>query len=167
MGSGAPDLDYQDSQSNAPLHYAVQLETSDICNLLEVFLENGANPNITNERNQSPLHLLCHNVKLRNLGKFHEALRCMLHHGASPNLQSLTGCTPLHLTLYHRDIDSAVQLVNAGAELHLKWIKVRSSCNCFNQISLELSLKKPPKADEVACLLARHGIIRSSRPRHG
>lgn len=126
LGSEAPDLDYQDSQSNAPLHYAVQLESTEICNLLEVFLENGANPNICNERNQSPLHLLCHNGNLRNLGVFHDALRCMIHHGASPNLQSLTGCTPLHLTLYHKDVESAIQLVYAGADLHLKWKKVRT-----------------------------------------
>jgi hypothetical protein len=31
---------------------------------------------------------------------------------------------PLHLSLYHRDVDSAIQLVNSGAELHLLWRKV-------------------------------------------
>jgi ankyrin repeat protein len=126
MGPEAPDLDYQDSQSNAPLHYAAQLESKDICSLLEVFLEHGAKPNTTNERSQSPLHLLCHNTKLRLLGMFQGALRCILHHGADPNIQSLAGCTALHLTLYHRDVDSAIQLIEAGAELHLRWQKVRT-----------------------------------------
>jgi ankyrin repeat protein len=49
----------------------------------------------------------------------------MLFHGADPNEQSNTGCTPLHLSLYHQDVDSAVQLVNRAAELHLLWKKVR------------------------------------------
>lgn len=119
-----PDLDYQDREGNAPLHYAVQLESEDACGIVSVFLERGANPNIRNERNQCPLHLLCHNEELRALNVFHEILHSMLFHGADPNQQSLTGCTPLHLSLYHKDIDSAVQLVSAGAQLHLLWKKV-------------------------------------------
>jgi hypothetical protein len=164
MGSEAPDLDYQDSQSNAPLHYAAQIESEDICTLLEVFLANGAKPNTTNERMQSPLHLLCHNLKLRRIGMFAEALRCMLHHGANPNIQSLTGCTALHLTLYHKDVDSAVQLVEAGAELHLRWQKVRSVLSSSFRLppsseTFLLTMRRVRKANEMALFLAGHGII--------
>jgi len=122
-GSTRPDLDYQDSQANAPLHYAVQLKTKEAVGIVDCLLENGASPNVRNERNQSPLHLLSHNGELRKLGVFPEALQSMLSHGANPNLQSLTGCTPLHLSLYHKDIASAVQLIANGAELHLGWKK--------------------------------------------
>jgi len=125
-GACEPDVNYQDSESNSPLHYAAQLETPDASTVVEVFLDKGANPNLKNERKQSPLHLLCHNERLRESGVFDRALHAMLSHGADPNQQSLTGCTPLHLSLYHRDIDSAVQLVFSGAELHLCWNKVRS-----------------------------------------
>lgn len=120
-----PDFNYQDSEGNTPLHYAVQLETPDACDLVTIFLEKGADPNICNERDQSPLHLLCHNEELRSVDVYQEILHVMLFHGADPNLQSMTGCTPLHLILYHRDIDSAVQLVTHGAELHVLWRKVR------------------------------------------
>jgi myosin-5 len=123
-GRDKPDLDYQDREGNAPLHYAVQLDTEEACGIICVFLEKGADPNIRNERNQSPLHLLCHNEELRNLDAFHEILHAILFHGGDPNIQSLTGCTSLHLSLYHKDIDSAVQLVSGGAELHLLWKKV-------------------------------------------
>lgn len=122
------DLNYQDSEGNTPLHYAVQLETGDSFDLVTLFLECGANPNIRNVRDQIPLHLLCHNTELRKSNIFQETIHVLLMHGADPNLQSLTGCTPLHLSLYHRDVDTAVQLVGNGAELHLIWKKV--SC-CF------------------------------------
>ena len=124
-GQSKPDLNYQDREGNSPLHYAVQLDTEEACRLVNVFLERGANPNICNERNQSPLHLLCHNEELRNSDVFHEMLHAFLYNGADPNVQSLTGCTPLHLSLYHKDIESAIQLVRGGAELHYLWKKVR------------------------------------------
>ena len=107
-----------------PLHYAVQIPTAESCDIVGSFLEKGANPNISNERNQTPLHLLCHNNKLRELDTYQETLHTLLFHGADPNVQSLTGCTALHLSLYHRDISSAIQLVNRGAQLHVLWKKV-------------------------------------------
>lgn len=123
-GPNRPDLDYQDSEGNAPLHYSAQVETAEAYGLVDVLLENGADPNIRNERDQSPLHLLCHNAELRKLDVYHDTLGSMLSHGADPNQQSMTGCTPLHLSLYHKDINSAVQLVSSGAEIHLCWKKV-------------------------------------------
>lgn len=125
LGPDQADLDYQDSEGNAPLHYAVQLENAEATDLVLALLEKGANPNIRNDREQSPLHLLCHNEDLRLNGAMQETLHGMLHHGSDPNSQSMTGCTPLHLALYHKDIDSAVQLVCCGADINLCWKKVR------------------------------------------
>ena len=132
--SGPVDMDYQDSEGNAPLHYACQMDTADACGLVQVFLENDANPNVRNDRNQTPLHLLCHNEELQKLQSdddlharaFQETLHCMLVNGADPNAQSLTGCSPVHLALYHQDIDSAVQLIQHGGGLHMLWSMVRS-----------------------------------------
>eukprot|EP00977_Amphora_coffeiformis_P012271 scaffold3034_cov173-Amphora_coffeaeformis.AAC.7 len=124
LGAVKPDLNYQDREGNTPLHYAVQIPTVESCDIVGAFLEKGADPNISNERNQTPLHLLCHNNKLRELETYQETLHTMLFHGADPNVQSLTGCTALHLSLYHRDISSAIQLVNRGAQLHVLWKKV-------------------------------------------
>ena len=119
-----PDLNYQDSEGNTPLHYAVQIENRDAADVVHTFLETGASPHIANSRNQEPLLLLCHNLGLRQSDVYQECLDSMLSHGANPNTQSKTGATALHLSLYHKDIDGAVQLVNYGAELHLLWRKV-------------------------------------------
>jgi len=124
-GHIVPDVNYQDSEGNSPLHYAVQLETEDAFELVNIFLEKDADPNLCNARDQVPLHLLCHNEKLRTHQNYQGILHALLVRGADPSIQSLTGCTPLHLSLYHKDIDSAVQLVQSGAELHLLWKKVR------------------------------------------
>jgi ankyrin repeat protein len=119
-----PDLNYQDWEGNTPLHHVVMLTSEPAGEMLTIFLESGAKPQIVNNRGQTALHLLCHNDSLRKLEVFQEMLHDMLYHGADPNQTSLTGCTPLHLSLYHRDVDSAIQLVNSGAELHLLWRKV-------------------------------------------
>jgi len=124
FGQHKPDLDFQDREGNTPLHYAVQLETGEAFSLTRIFLEKGADPNMKNERNQSPLHLLCHNQELRRLDTFHDIVQSMLAHGACPNATSLTGCTPLHLAIFHHDLETAVLLIKADATLHLPWKKV-------------------------------------------
>ena len=43
-GNNVPDVNYQDSEGNSPLHYAVQLETSDACDLVPVPLAHQAPP---------------------------------------------------------------------------------------------------------------------------
>jgi ankyrin repeat protein len=120
-----PDLNYQDSEGNTPLHYAVQIEGRDANNVINALLEKGASPKIPNSRKQEPLLLICHNDALRKEDVYQECLHSMLFYGADPNQQSSTGATPLHLSLYHKDLDSAIQLVNRAAELHLMWRKVR------------------------------------------
>lgn len=122
-----PDLNYQDSEGNTPLHYAVQIESRDASNVINALLEKGANPKIPNSRKQEPLLLLCHNAAFRKEDVYQDCLHSMLFYGADPNQQSSTGATPLHLSLFHKDVDSAVQLVNRAAELHLVWRKVRTS----------------------------------------
>ncbi|KAL3945263.1 MAG: hypothetical protein SGBAC_000674 [Bacillariaceae sp.] len=118
-----PNLSDQDNEGNTALHYAVQIETEEACSVIMTFLQNGADPKISNKRNQQPLLLLCHNNALRRFDGFQDCVNAMLYNGANPNHASDTGCTALHLSLYHRDSDSALQLINHGAHLHHSWRK--------------------------------------------
>ena len=119
-----PDTNFQDKDGNTPLHHCAALEQYDAYFFSKLLLKNGCNPNISNLRGQTPLHLLCHNVALRRFEFYQDFFRLLLSSGAECNVSSQSGCTPLHLSLFHRDIDSAIQLVNHGAQLHSLWTKV-------------------------------------------
>ncbi len=120
------NVNEKDVDGNTALHFCAQLETPDAKEIISLILEKGADPNIANIRNQKALLLLCHNQDLRvSYREFRECLRTLLRYGADPNHQSNSGCTPLHLSLYHEDIDSAIQLISHSAELHMLWNRVR------------------------------------------
>jgi ankyrin repeat protein len=122
MGTGA-DLNYQDRGGNTPLHHATVLSHQYAGELINILLKKGANPNVTNSRGQTPVHLLLHNLRLRRFAFFSDLVQFMLFNGFDTNLQSLNGCSPLHLAIYHQDFDNAFQLLEREAQLHLSWQK--------------------------------------------
>jgi hypothetical protein len=89
--SPQPCLNEQDHEGNTPLHYAVQIETAEACDVVNTLLEKGADPKAPNGRNQRPLLLLCHNAALRKKDVYQECLHSMLFRGADPNQQSNSG----------------------------------------------------------------------------
>jgi ankyrin repeat protein len=121
-GTGA-DLNYQDRGGNTPLHHAAVLSQQYAGELMNILLKRGANPNITNCRGQTPMHLLLHNLRLRRFAFFSDLVQFMLFNGFDTNLQSLNGCSPLHLAIYHQDFDNSIQLLEREAQLHLPWQK--------------------------------------------
>ena len=118
-----PDLNYQDRDGNTPLHHATSLVEEDAGILISLFIDHESNPNIANNRGQTPIHLFCHNHGARQHIYYHEALHLMLAKGADPNTPSLSGCTALHLALYHQDVEAAVLLIRYGAQVNAKWKK--------------------------------------------
>jgi myosin-5 len=119
------NVNEKDREGNTALHYCAQLGTPDATEIMTLILQKGADPKITNGRNQQALLLLCHNEDLRyHFEFFQECLNTLLYYGADPNHQSNSGCTPLHLSLYHQDIDSAIQLISHSADLHMLWNRV-------------------------------------------
>jgi len=117
------DLNYQDKDGNTPLHHASILQNATAGEIMLLLLKNGANPNIRNNRGQTPMHLFMHNNSLRPFDFFHDIMQLMLYQGYDTNIQSQNGCTSIHLAIYHRDIDSAICLLERNSQLHLEWKK--------------------------------------------
>jgi myosin-5 len=139
------NMNEKDREGNTALHYCAQLGTPDAIEIMTLLLQKGADPKITNGRNQQALLLLCHNEDLRHhFETFQECLHALLYYGADPNHQSNSGCTPLHLSLYHQDIDSAMQLISHSAELHMLWNRV-SRASLILCLSFSLRIQIPYK----------------------
>jgi ankyrin repeat protein len=139
------DVDYQDKDGNTPLHHASVLSSRYAGDLISLFLKNKASPNIQNNRGQTPLHLVLHNMNLRKFDFFDDLVQLIIYHGSATDIHALSGCTPLHLALYHQDTKNAIQLVENGAQLHHPWVKPArwqahwAECCTGNQVySLEM-----------------------------
>lgn len=117
-----PDIMAQDKDGNTCLHHCAINPNAYAFDLLKKILENDCDPDITNNRDQTALHLYCHNGALRKYESYQETMDLLLQK-SNPNKTSQSGCTPIHLALYHQDIDSAVKLVHHGGQLHLPWRK--------------------------------------------
>jgi len=151
------NMNEKDREGNTALHYCAQLETPDASEIMTLILQKGADPKISNVRNQQALLLLCHNEDLRhNYKAFQQCLHNLLYFGADPNHQSNTGCTPLHLCLYHQDVDSAIQLISRSAELHVLWNRPKSWIPEGDQIgsSSVLALEMVSEDNTIHRLLA-------------
>eukprot|EP00814_Leptocylindrus_danicus_P019019 CAMPEP_0116009262 /NCGR_PEP_ID=MMETSP0321-20121206/3333_1 /TAXON_ID=163516 /ORGANISM="Leptocylindrus danicus var. danicus, Strain B650" /LENGTH=1266 /DNA_ID=CAMNT_0003478201 /DNA_START=770 /DNA_END=4570 /DNA_ORIENTATION=- len=121
------EINYQDYQGNTPLHHAAVLDVDDGGEVMRSLLKSGANPNIKNERGQTPLLLFCYNQAMREFDFYGDLLNLLLSNKADVNMESRqSGCTPIHLALYHRDVDTAVQLIRHGANLNALWNKPTS-----------------------------------------
>lgn len=117
------EIDYMDKDGNTPLHHAAVLSSHHAGDLISLFLRKNASPNIQNDRGQTALHLVLHNINLRKFDFYNDLVQLLIYHGSTTDIPSLSGCTPLHLALYHQDTRNAIQLVENGAQLHHPWVK--------------------------------------------
>ncbi len=117
------DVDYQDKDGNTPLHHATVLSSHIAGDLISLLLKKKARTNIRNNRGQTALHLVLHNMNLRKFDFYNDLVQLLLYHGSDTSVVSFSGCTPLHLALYHQDTKNAILLVENGAQLHFPWEK--------------------------------------------
>lgn len=120
-------VDEQDKDGNTALHYASTLNHNGLGDIITLFLQCGANPNIVNSRGQTPLHLLLHNRHASSFPFYRDLVLLLLRHEADVNIQTNSGCTPLHLAVYHGDMQIAALLLSeANGQLHIPWRKPES-----------------------------------------
>ncbi len=109
---GLPDINQQDKSGLTYLTVAVRQFKADI---VHIFLENGANPNICDNLGVSPLAY----AFLKYLPDTEPIIRLLLQYGADPSL----GKTPKHTAFYYAEVTQAVPhlvklLEDADGRLH-------------------------------------------------
>ena len=82
------DVNWKDDDRSTALGKAVIRDSIDIVQLL---LDNGADPNSTNNNNRTPLH----SAVFINPNK--EFIELLLQYGANPNIEDIDGETPIDL----------------------------------------------------------------------
>jgi len=74
-------------------------------------IENGANPNATNERGNTPLYTAIRENKL-------DIALALIHAGANIHATNQYGDTPLYMAIRENKLDIALALIHAGANIH-------------------------------------------------
>ena len=137
------DLNKADRSGMPPLHHAAikgELDTVQLlinsgaetqlskaakngeCILLQVLLQAGANPNITELNGEFPLLLAARNcqgkegIKFWHLATMYRVVQLLLQRGANPNMRDQYGTTPLHWAARFGHKAIVKQLIDGGAD---------------------------------------------------
>jgi ankyrin repeat protein len=110
VSEGSDDLNQIDSGGWTPaLHAAAQGYTD----ILELLLDNGANPDIANIKEITPLHYA---ARYENIS----ICKLLVEHGANPNKQDEFGNTALMIAAQLGNIEILKMLLNSGADINVK-----------------------------------------------
>ena len=119
------NVNLKDQSGNAPLHFAAgRTDTAENAEMISLLLVGGADPNIRNRNNWTPLDLAYHGGQIRlTNGKFASnprrlAMAALVAGGgglANPNLQDNNGDSPLHLETRAGRKEFVLWLLERGA----------------------------------------------------
>jgi ankyrin repeat protein len=135
LATGKAPLNFKDELGNSALHYAVNLDSYEITQLL---LEHHALVNIRNNQDVTPLHIAVRhrNTKIVNL---------LLKHGADANSIDAEGNSPLHLTANYAHIKCGLEIIELlrtyGAHVTIcnNAAKTAHACIIHHQSNLQSS----------------------------
>ncbi|CAK4659337.1 unnamed protein product [Aphanomyces euteiches] len=140
------NINAEDYKNNTALHLAAMAPQTRVEKILQVLLENGADPNRVNWFGYTPLHLFCahHDGPVTVVDMF-------IEHGTDITSQSLDGSTPLHLSVGKASKAISIALVRAGAPVYVQDVAGRSVVNLAESTSqgvmvvpLLLNVNTPP-----------------------
>lgn len=101
--SNGADVNHKDRIGNSSLHFCGEEQNIEAARIL---LKNGANPNILNEHENTPLWTALFNAK----GRF-ELVKLLMINGANPTLKNKYGTSAddMAIKIYNKTIDELIQ----------------------------------------------------------
>lgn len=147
---GVSLIDIKDKQGNTPLNYAIKYKNIDIVKLL---LNNNANPDITNIKGDSSVHMAVYSKDVQIISALSGDL----------NIQNLAGETPLHIACNLKIFKIIEYLVKNNTELDLQdyengFTALHYSVNLddVNTVKMLLSHNANPNIQDVTGNTAIH-----------
>ncbi|XP_066274537.1 ankyrin repeat and SOCS box protein 4-like isoform X1 [Branchiostoma lanceolatum] len=117
----------EDEQSNSLLHIAAKAGLGDLVDLL---LESGANPNLTNDELDTPLHMAC--FWTNGEERYHHTVANLVRNGADLNAVDGESKTPLHKACKNADHTIVQLLVDHGAKVNeMDWYGKTPLCHAL------------------------------------
>ncbi|XP_003748019.1 ankyrin-1 [Galendromus occidentalis] len=141
------DINRTDFFDRSPLHYAAELESSDILNLL---IERGASVNSSDANCMTPLHVSVYRGRLTNV-------EILISNGARLSGKSIEKQTPLHMAASYGHLEICAALLRAGAQI--------DALDSSERTPLMLALQH--KHLKIMKLLIDHGANVNAREIHG
>jgi ankyrin repeat protein len=110
-----------DDEGWTPLHYAVKLLDKDtFIQIMEVFIENGADINQCGSKDMSTFH---NDINLLHYAVYYKVdihiIEFLINNGANINYTNCIGSTPLHTVVENVDLKMVVYLVEKGANINI------------------------------------------------
>ncbi|UYV76109.1 MTPN [Cordylochernes scorpioides] len=121
------NFNLKNERGSAPLHIAVTLRK---INIIEYLLKIGANIDIRDLYEQTPLHKAASNRDNMAVIKY------LVMAGAYVNAVDIDGKTPLHITSIYEQLEASRYLINHGADIHAKdqkGISILMDAICFSE----------------------------------
>lgn len=115
------DLDSRDMEGNTLLHL-VAMNESDIGSIqkcIMMLLDKGCSAVARNNRQVTPLHLVCANHTLCSTQLMEPIVEFLLSLNADPNARDAEGCTPLIIACAHREWGLCKLLIENGADINI------------------------------------------------
>ncbi|ODM89562.1 Ankyrin-3 [Orchesella cincta] len=117
LGYGAEVHIKGGKDQETPLHIGARVLGGEKCALM--LLKSGANPNITMENGETPLHVAARHGRLK-------IIRLMLEDGANPQQRGKDGDTPLHFACRYGHIRVVQELLD-----YVKKVKSQNECQLY------------------------------------
>lgn len=119
--------------------------------IAQFLIDQGANVNVSDEKNVTPLHLACQNGCL-------ELVKLLVKKNVDVNAKTISGIAPLHIAAGYKHLEICKILLSKKANVHATIDAGLNVLDCVDLVCTEST----EKAENIIKLLVRYGATRLS-----